>query len=199
MGEMAVNNGFTLKAFFILFVFAIIFPSQISAQNQTSKDKTNKDTLLFKKHSPKKATIYSAVLPGLGQAYNKKYWKIPVVYAGFGVLTYFIISNRSEYKKFREAYDYVTSEDTIPINNNYVNKYSVDQLSSARDYYRRNMEFSIILSGFWYLLNIVDANVDAHLFDYDISDDLSLQIEPAFKNSILKPEPITGITFRLKF
>lgn len=192
---MLQNNGFGLKAILLIVAIAlIIFPKLLIAQ-----DNIINDTFLVKKHSPKKATLYSAVLPGLGQAYNKKHWKIPIVYAGFGVLSYFIISNRSEYLQFREAYDYVMVGDTTPINNDYVYKYSPDQLSKARDYYRRNMELSIILSGFWYILNILDASVDAHLFDYDISDDLSLHVEPLIKNSFIKPEPITGITIKLKF
>ncbi|MCD4772573.1 MAG: hypothetical protein K8R41_04205 [Bacteroidales bacterium] len=193
---MLQNNGFGLKA--IIFTVTIAF--MIFSKPLIAQDNINIDTLLLKKHSPKKATLYSAVLPGMGQAYNKKYWKIPVIYAGFGVLSYFIISNRSEYLKFREAYDYVIAGDsTIQINNDYADKYSSDQLLSARDFYRRNMEFSIILSGFWYILNIVDASVDAHLFDYDISDNLSLHIEPLVKSNIYRPEPITGITIRLKF
>ncbi len=193
---MLQNNGFGLKAILLIVTISlIIFSKPLTAQNNI-----NNDTLLIKKHSPNKATLYSAVIPGLGQAYNKKYWKIPIVYAGFGVLSYFIISNRNEYLQFREAYDYVMVGDTtIPINNDYVYKYSSDQLSKARDYYRRNMELSIILSGFWYILNILDASVDAHLFDYDISDDLSLHIEPAIKNTIYEPALITGITIKLKF
>ncbi len=193
---MLQNNGFGLKSILLIVAIALI----IFSKSLIAQDNIINDTLLVKKHSPKKATLYSAVLPGLGQAYNKKYWKIPIVYAGFGVLSYFIISNRDEYFKFREAYDYVMVGDTtIPINNEYVYKYSTDQLSKARDYYRRNMELSIILSGFWYILNILDASVDAHLFDYDISDDLSLHIEPLVKSSIYRPEPITGITIKLKF
>jgi len=194
---MLQNNNFRINVILLSAVVCfMIFSNQIVAQNINNSDTTT----FVKKHSPKKATIYSAVIPGLGQAYNKKYWKIPIVYTGFGVLSYFIISNRNEYLQFREAYDYVILGDTlIPINNDYVNIYSADKLIKARDYYRRNMEFSMILTGFWYILNIVDASVDAHLFDYDISDDLSLHIEPMVKSTFIKPEPITGITIRLKF
>jgi|AntAceMinimDraft_9_1070365.scaffolds.fasta_scaffold82912_2 hypothetical protein len=194
---MLQNNNFRINVILLSAVFCfMIFSNQIVAQNINNSDTTT----LVKKHSPKKATIYSAVIPGLGQAYNKKYWKIPIVYTGFGVLSYFIISNRNEYLQFREAYDYVILGDTLnPINNDYVNIYSADKLLKARDFYRRNMEFSMILTGFWYILNIVDASVDAHLFDYDISDDLSLHIEPMVKSTFIKPEPITGITIRLKF
>jgi len=194
---MLQNNNFRINVILLSAVFCfMIFSNQIVAQNINNSDTTT----LVKKHSPKKATIYSAVIPGLGQAYNKKYWKIPIVYTGFGVLSYFIISNRNEYLQFREAYDYVILGDTLnPINNDYVNIYSADKLLKARDFYRRNMEFSMILTGFWYILNIVDASVDAHLFDYDISDDLSLHIEPMVKSTFIKPEPITGITIKLKF
>ncbi len=194
---MLQNNNFRINVILLSAVVCfMIFSNQIVAQNINNSDTTT----FVKKHSPKKATIYSAVIPGLGQAYNKKYWKIPIVYTGFGVLSYFIISNRNEYLQFREAYDYVILGDTlIPINNDYVNIYSADKLIKARDYYRRNMEFSMILTGFWYILNIVDASVDAHLFDYDISDDLSLHIEPMVKSTFIKPEPITGITIKLKF
>ena len=194
---MFQNNKFSIKIILLCaVVYYITLSNQMFAQNNDNIDTTT----YVKKHSPKKATIYSAVLPGLGQAYNKKYWKIPIVYTGFGILSYFIITNHSEYLKFREAYDYVNVGDTtIPINNDYIYKYSIDQLSKARDYYRRNMEFSMILTGFWYILNILDASVDANLFDYDISDDLSLHLEPLMKNSVIKPEPITGITIKIKF
>jgi hypothetical protein len=134
---------------------------------------------LSKVHSPNKAAIYSAVLPGLGQAYNKKYWKIPVVYAGFGTMAYFINSNAIEYNKFRNAYDYKTSTNPDPSKyNEYVNKYPEASLLQGRDYYRRNRDLSYILTGVWYLLNVVDAAVDAYLFDYDVSEDLTLHIRP---------------------
>lgn len=150
-------------------------------------------------HSPQRATLYSMVLPGLGQAYNQKYWKIPIVYAGFGVLGYFIVLYRSEFVKYREAYDYLTIGDqSIPIDNEYAYKYSTDQLVQGRDWYRRNMEFTYILTGVWYLLNVLDAVVDAHLFDYDVSDDLSIRFKPVIENSQLNSKviPSASLTFR---
>jgi hypothetical protein len=158
-------------------------------------------------HSAHKASVYSAILPGLGQAYNKKYWKIPVVYAGFGTLYYFASSNGKLYREARTAYDYVLNEYDYPIDNQFVGKnYTAEDLQSIRDYYRRNMELSWIISGLWYVLNIVDATVDAHFFDYDVSDDLTLEIEPMTQPMQLIPEQKvlnqglqTGFTLRLKF
>ncbi len=132
-----------------------------------------------KPHSANKAALYSAILPGMGQAYNHKYWKIPVVYAGFGTFYYFINSNNKEYIKFNKAYQYKTGSNTDPGNyNEYVDKYSETSLLDGRNYYRRNRDLSIILTSFWYLLNVTDAAVDAYLFDYDVSNDLSIQIQP---------------------
>lgn len=136
-------------------------------------------------HSAHKATIYSLALPGLGQAYNKKYWKIPIIYAGFGVLAYNISINNKETKKFTDAYRYVIRGDTtIPTDNEYVKRYpNSKDLLRGRDFYRRRVELSIIFTAAWYLLNVVDAAVDAHFFDYDVTEDLSLRIEPVLINS----------------
>ncbi len=129
-------------------------------------------------HSPHKASIYSAVLPGLGQFYNKKYWKIPIVYAGFGAIGYFALDNRKEYRKANEAYIYVFNEETYPINNDYIGRYDAEALRNIRDFYRRNMELNFILLGLWYGLNIIDATVDAHFFNYDVSDNLNVKLKP---------------------
>jgi len=132
-----------------------------------------------RKHSPHKASVYSAVLPGLGQVYNKKYWKVPIVYAGVGTITYLALLNRAEYREARDAYIYVANGETYPIDNKFVGRYSASDLVQIRNYYRRNTEVSWILLGAWYILNIVDATVDAHFFDYDISESLTLQLNPA--------------------
>ncbi len=175
--------------------FLLLLPRpELKAQNTTEVD-----TAFKKPHSPNKAAIFSAVLPGLGQAYNKKYWKIPIVYAGFGLIAYFIISNTSEYKKYDEAYDYVIAGDTVGIDNDYVGQYDEQQLLDGKKYHRRNMELSYIVGGLWYILNIVDASVDAHLFDYDVSEDLSIRVDPVMH--IRRPDfrPVTGIKLTVKF
>lgn len=139
------------------------------------------DTLKPELHSAHKATLYSLMLPGLGQAYNKKYWKIPVIYVGFGALAYNFQINHVEMKKFTEAYRYITNKDSFPTDNEYVKRYpDPDDLLQGREFYRRRVELTVIFSAVWYIFNVVDAAVDAHFFDYDISDDLSLRLDPVF-------------------
>ena len=138
-------------------------------------------TAKTKIHDPKKAT-YLALIPGAGQAYNHKYWKMPIVYAGFGTTIYFAITNGSDYRLYRDAYDYKTGINTH-VSQEAINesvKYTEDNLITLRDYYRGNMELSWILTAAWYIIQIIDANVDAHFFYYDVGDDLTLQIEPQF-------------------
>lgn len=152
------------------------------------------------KHSAHKASIYSLALPGLGQAYNKKYWKIPIIYAGFGALAYNIHVNNIETKKFTEAYRYRMNKDTFAIDNEYVARYpNVNDLLRGRDFYRRRVELSIIFTAAWYLLNVVDAAVDAHFFDYDVSEDLSLNIQPIIIRTPGKPSGTGGIQLSLTF
>lgn len=152
----------------------------------------------IKPHSAHKATLYSLFLPGLGQAYNHKYWKIPIVYAGFAATGYFAFTNQSYYLKFREAYNYTLAGRQDPIDNEYVGRYTLDQLKSQRDLYRRNMEFSFVLGGLVYILNVIDATVDAHLFNYDVSDDITLKLYPGMKPIDNLPAT-NGITLSLNF
>lgn len=128
--------------------------------------------------SPKKAAILSAVLPGLGQAYNKKYWKIPILYTGGAVLGYYIGFNNRYYKRFKTAIKLRTDNDATTIDE-YATTYPNEaQLRTGRDYYRRNRDLLIIVSAFTYLLNIADATVDAHLAGFNVSDELALRVSP---------------------
>jgi hypothetical protein len=157
------------------------------------------DSVLLKQHSPTKATIMSALLPGLGQAYNRKYWKIPIIYAGFGVMGYFIYTNAHEYKIYRGAYQEEIDGVADGKYADLVSRYTADDLYSAEEYYRRNLEISCLITTLWYALNIIDAVVDAHLFTYDISEDLALKIQPAAisPDHMLRAKP--GISIALKF
>lgn len=175
----------------LLLVFTLISGLGNTSFAQDTIPAPQQDTKVEKeKHSAHKASIYSFVLPGLGQAYNKKYWKIPIIYAGFGALAYNISINNSEMKEFTEAYRYRMNGDTYVTDNKYVARYpNVNDLLKGRDFYRRRVELSVIFTAAWYLLNVVDAAVDAHFFDYDISEDLSLNIQPVMLST---PGHLTG-------
>ena len=157
------------------------------------------DSILEKQHSPKKAALMSAVLPGLGQIYNKKYWKPPIIYAGLGVLTYFIVTNANQYKTYKGAYIESANGDSTGTYQDLVAKYSAEDLLSAREYYRRNLEISCLLTGLLYILNIVDAAVDAHLFTYNINKDLSLKVEPMIISPVTSGNYSSGLRLSFKF
>jgi hypothetical protein len=129
-------------------------------------------------HSPRKAALYSAVLPGLGQAYNREYWKIPLVYAALGITTGTFIINMKEYRRFRNAYRIRVdgNADTI---DEFAELYRNDNsLKVYRDAYREYVDYSVLVFVLAYGLNILDATVFAHLRNFDMSDDLSIKIVP---------------------
>lgn len=135
------------------------------------------DSLKIKKHSPKLASIMSAAIPGLGQVYNKKYWKVPIIYAAF-VADYFAYSyNQKGYTKYKQAYIYRTDSDSSTIDE-FEGILDETNLKSFRDDYRKYRDLNFIIAAGIYVLNIIDANVDAQLFYFDVSDDLSLKVEP---------------------
>ena len=182
---------------FVMTCFMLPGPA-IHAQD-TLRHTAKADSVKSRVHSPRKATYYSMILPGLGQAYNRKYWKIPVVYAGFGTIGYFIASNTKNYKDFRDAYAFKLSGSSEPPPNDLVNRYSSDQLLVGREYYRRNLEVSYISAGLWYILTMVDAAVDAHFFNYDISEDLSMQVKPWSEPSLNRGRGVAGFTLTMRF
>lgn len=172
-------------------------PNQENKEDQEKQKDPDAD---FKSHSVGKAAIFSAVLPGLGQAYNRKYWKIPIIYAGFGVIGYFVISNNKNFQDFKEAYIYTANNETYPINNPYVGKYTLTQLQDAMDFYERNRDLSYIIGGVWYIANILEAYVDAHFFEYDISQDISMKIGPSVtRMPDMANQQAPGLKISLKF
>jgi len=127
--------------------------------------------------APAKAAFYSAVLPGLGQAYNGKYWKIPIAYAGLGIGIYFYLNNDEQYDRYRSIYKrriagYTDDEFTTP---NGTQRVTNEGLIRAQRFYQQNKEISILVIAGIYALNIIDANVDAHLQQFNVNEDLSLK------------------------
>lgn len=133
---------------------------------------------------PKKAAYLSAALPGLGQAFNKSYWKIPIVYGAFGTIGYFIGWNNNKYQQYRNAYLQKISYPPELIDDPLA-EISVDNLQRGVDYFRRNRDFLMIILVGVYVLQILDAHVEAHLMNFDVSDDLSLRMEPAYEPNTL--------------
>ncbi len=184
-----------LKTIFLFFLSVAFSVTSNGQQIADSSSKAINDSTALK-HSPKKAALYSALLPGLGQAYNKKYWKIPIVYAVGGLMGYFIIDNNRQYKRYKNAYATRLDGDETTIDA-FVDTYSDEDLRLLKNYYRRNRDLSYIVAGMVYVLNIVDASVDAHLFYFNVNDDLSLKISPAFN-----PHPqnyFAGVNLKMNF
>jgi len=172
----------TTSYIIFIFIYVLLISTNSIAQNTIDNNievegvTIIENDTLEKFHSPKKAGYMSAILPGLGQVYNKKYWKLPIIYGGFAALTYYIIDNNANYKKFRDAY--IARIDEDPTNDDILPQYTTDNLRIIKNNYWKSRDLSIILTVTLYILNIFDAIADAHLYSYDISDDLSLRIDP---------------------
>lgn len=154
--------------------------------------------------APAKAAFYSAVLPGLGQAYNKKYWKIPLVYGGLATGVYFYSSNNKEYNRYRDAYKsrlagFTNDEFYLDSQGNQLSspRVTTEGLQRGQKFYRKNKEISLLVTIGIYALNIIDANVDAHLMQYNVDENLSLA--PHFKINEIDRTNDLGLTLNFKF
>lgn len=148
---------------------------------------------------PAKAAFFSAVLPGLGQAYNKKYWKIPIVYAAIGGGLYFYFDNNNVYKRYRNAYKrrlagFTDDEFYGPGETPFL---SDEALIRAQRTLKRNKELSMLVTVGLYVLNIIEANVDAHLIQYNLDENLALKPFIDFNNPNYNAQ--MGLSLNLKF
>ncbi|MCX6306942.1 MAG: DUF5683 domain-containing protein [Bacteroidetes bacterium] len=190
-----------MKAFLpfsLFFIIILAHPAMVFSQPEKATAEVP-DSTREKEHSPTKATLMSVCLPGLGQVYNKKYWKVPVIYAGFGLMTYFIYTNADKYISFKCAYIESAQGSLYGSYSDLVHQYTTEELLTTREYYRRNLEISILLTVVWYALNILDATVDAHLYTFNISDNLSMKVEPALLPSGFGYKPAGGLKLCLHF
>ncbi|UKJ06991.1 DUF5683 domain-containing protein [Solitalea lacus] len=148
---------------------------------------------------PNTALFRAAVVPGLGQIYNKRYWKLPLVYGGFVALGYAINFNQDYYNEFLNEYIARTDNDPNTIGNPDYSGASDEQIVSVKNFYKRNRDICIIGTVALYAAQIIDAYVDAELSNFDVSDDLSLKISPTINQSLAFNNKLTftpGISFR---
>jgi Family of unknown function (DUF5683) len=200
-----------LKQAFLLSLFSFFI---VSAQNKDTAIKINlsdtgktlmivaKDTNVKKQgvntrtmRSPKKAALFSAILPGLGQAYNRSYWKIPIIYGALGGLGYLFNNNNIEYQRNRNELIYRINNPTL------INDYpelSAENITTQKEIYRRYRDLSGLGFILVYVSNILEASVDAHLKTYDMSDDLSLKWQPHFYD-VKQQQALVGVSFTLNF
>src|SRR5450631_2845862 len=210
------------KAIFIFFFTSLFFAIRLNAQHPDSAQvKQPADSVLEKKDSIytgkynnqaardsiekrmkrnyHRATLYSAILPGVGQVYNKKYWKVPIIYAALGISAYAFFYNKSWYNKCQYALTVTVDgnpNDSVlntvdPQLKPFVTADDQNGLITYRDSFRKNQDYSVLFFLLFYGLNIVDATVDAHLKDFNVSSDLSFQIRPMIMPG---PTPSAGIT-----
>lgn len=182
--------------YFLLVVISLMSIG-LWAQGEDPKDLPRSfDEAIVKEHSVRKATLLSTAFPGLGQIYNKKYWKLPILYGGLGASVFFIVDNNQQYNLYLDAF--YTRIDSDPDNDQFVNIYSESQLIELQNIYRRWRDLSIIVTVAVYALNVLDAYVDAHLFNYNIDDNLSLKWEPSIFNFNGQPTMGVGVKIQLR-
>lgn len=154
-----------------------------------------------KRKSPARAAIYSAILPGAGQVYNKKYWKLPLVYGAIGTSFYLSQFYQDKFIKYRNIYRLEMDGDSTTVSEFHEkiknNTVSLSGIKNIRDTYRSWMELSYIFTGLFYVMQIVDASVDAHFTEFDVSDNLTMNVSPVFLSSRAQRGPITGLSLRL--
>jgi hypothetical protein len=183
-------------AFVLFFSCALVFSA--TAQKKSSKAPAKTDSLSTKapvaegpvkdslrlvvEKMPKKAAWGSAIVPGLGQVYNKRWWKVPLIYGGFAAFVVSYQDNNTQYHTFLSEVQYRLANNGNPGNPDYA-AYSFEGLVRIKDNFRRNKELSIIGGVVVYAVNIIDAYVDAKFFRFDISENLSLQLKPTLQTN----------------
>ena len=179
-----------ISLFFLSNAYSQNVPAEktVTIKDSSSSKKSKPDTTVKQKvYSPKVAARRSAIIPGWGQAYNKKYWKIPIIYGGLGFTGYIFVNNIKIYKEYKFAYSArikaepptLDSTDYDQLDNIY-KVLSPNSIRSARDEFRRYVDYSALIFIVLWGLNVVDAAVDAHLKNFDISPDLTLQLKPGY-------------------
>ncbi|WP_299207781.1 DUF5683 domain-containing protein [uncultured Dokdonia sp.] len=174
---MLHKKSILLLSFLLVYAFAKAQSEDIIVTEETDlKIDTQQD--IIDPLRPARAAFYAAALPGLGQAYNKDYWKLPIVYGALGTGVFFAIDSDKEFKRYRNAFKdrlagRIDEFTTVNEDGTTTEIFTDDGLIDAQDFFRRRKELAILLTAGMYVLQILEANVDAHLSQYNVSDDLT--------------------------
>ena len=192
-------NRFNATLFCLFICLATLAQSNKDELNETVSQNKKNTSRALDPLRPAKAAFYSAVLPGLGQAYNKKYWKIPIVYGAIGTGLYFYLDNNKLYKQYRNAYKrrlagFTDDEFYGPGDTPFL---SDEALIRAQRTLKRNKELSMLVTVGLYVLNIIEANVDAHLLQYNLDENLALKPFIDFNNPNYTTQ--IGLSLNIKF
>lgn len=165
-----------MKCFRYIAIIACLFLT-LNGNAQQEMQLRAADTIknVIDPNAPAKAAFLSALVPGLGQAYNKKYWKIPIVYIGMGAGIYYYSFNQKEYKGFRNEYKKRLAGTSMGTADTNYGDFSNDQLIRGQKFHQKNRDLSALITAGIYILNIIDANVDAHLMQFNVNDNLTLR------------------------
>lgn len=200
--DQLVEAMIPLKSIVAVFLFICLVSGNVSAQvpgdSLSVIEKDEADSIVLtpsKAKDPKIATLLSVIFPGAGQAYNEKIWKVPIIYGGIITTAYFVEFNNRRYQKFKEALAIVRDPST---GTNPFPSLNKDGIIRNVDYWRRNRDLCYLIFGVIYVLNIVDAQVDAHLSGFDVSDDLTWRLEPSYEVLTAGGKTI-GLSFKLNF
>jgi len=186
-----VNKNVPISLLFFLLGTVSLFAQAKEETVLVAKDTTKMEEI--DPLTPAKAAFYSAILPGLGQAYNKKYWKIPLVYGAIGTSMYFYIDNNRKYKDYRNAY----KRRLEGYNDDKYQFLDESRLVAGQKFYQRNRDLSALFIVGFYVLNIIDANVDAALIQFNVNERLSMKPEIYPNDVTFKPN--VGLTFNYRF
>jgi hypothetical protein len=183
------------NVFIVLFIFlignAIVFSQEKTATVLSAKDTVKSNDI--DPLTPAKAAFYSAILPGLGQAYNKKYWKIPIVYIAIGVPMYYYLDSNQKYNQYRDAYKR-RLEGFTDDEFSYLDE---SRLIAGQKFYQRNRDLSALFVVGFYVLNIIEANVDAALIQFNVNENLS--VRPNLYRNDVTYKTNVGLTFNYNF
>ena len=176
-------------------------------RKQRKRDKISEDRGPIDPLRPSKAAFYSAVFPGLGQIYNKRYWKVPIVWGAIGAGVYAISYNDDRYDRFRDAFKRrragFTDDEFYDLNGSGIvpgsPDFSDEALQDAQIRAQRDRDLSILITVILYVLNIIDANVDAHLQQFNVNENLSLNMRPYLRWEDIQGQANYGLSLQIQF